>query len=304
MYGIRTLLLATVTSLLAWPAALSANETCYEIDLVNVLGPYGVERPTRWMGVTNSGLVSGSFCVYDDCDPFVVAGALYDSQHDTFETFKVPGYRITFAGKANNMGEVAIQACNPKSPRPYDWACRPFVRTAEGDFIQLEAPRGDWTAAMSIDDDRRVGGQWWERQRGRLGLVWDEYGYEVFDASPGNQTIISEVLNDGSIVGTVVSPDWSQSWGFRMEDGMSYLIPPQGTSLIVDGGNNRGQVVGRVVEDGVQKAFLWERGEMRLLDIEGAYDSMAADINDNGTIVGSYDDRWSGFVAYRMVCDK
>lgn len=306
MYGIRTLLLATVTSLLAWPSALSAKDTCYDIEKVNVPGPYGVDRSTSWTGVNNSGLVSGNFCVYEGCDPFVIGGALYDTHQDAVETFQVPGYAMTFPGKLNNMGEVAIQACNPRSDAAYDWMCRPYVRNASGAFIPLERPRSVWTAGSSIDDERRVGGQFWDNTRGYLGIVWDEDGWQVIDMFPGYQTFIGEVLNDGTIVGSVVSLDWTEAWGFEIGDnGMSWIIPPEDNPLFfVDGGNNRGQKVGRELSTGVERAYVLYRGELTPLDIEGAYNSQAADINEHGVIVGTYNDYSWGFVARPVTCEK
>ena len=70
--------------------------------------------------------------------------------------------------------------------------------------------------------------------------------------------------------------------------------------------NDRGQIVGwsdtRPVGDGIEHAFLWQRGKMRDLGTLGGEESRAMAINDRGQVIGSWGER--GALTYAFLWEN
>jgi uncharacterized membrane protein len=63
--------------------------------------------------------------------------------------------------------------------------------------------------------------------------------------------------------------------------------------------NNHGSIVGFYNNsDGVFHGFVYDSGNFTTVDFPGSSDSGAFGINDNGIIVGTYNDFSFGFVAF------
>lgn len=296
-----TTALVALSSLLVAPAAHANWEVCYEAQEVNVPGYDGLDRPTTWTGVNDDGHVVGSYCIYEGCQPYAVAGAIYHFRAGTFEKFAVPGYDLTLPGKMNDNGDIALQACNLMSEDPEDLTCQAFLRDRRGRYLPLAAPDSPRVAAVSVNENGVIGGYWWDEEWGYRGVVWDEDNFSVFDAWRGRETYVGEVLDDGTMVGTVVLD--ATSMGFWMDDeGVSYLRYPAHKSMWVNGANDRGWYVGRERALGKDLAYLYKAGEYTRVRIDGAHDSAALDINDYGVIVGTYDEGSRGFIARPEPC--
>ncbi|MCA9289501.1 MAG: hypothetical protein KDA25_00130 [Phycisphaerales bacterium] len=112
-----------------------------------------------------------------------------------------------------------------------------------------------------------------------------------FSLPPGAAQAYAKGVNDkGHMTGRAVGPDGHQ-FGWAWIDGRYITIPipdGQGNGIEAMAINNHDQIVGwlGVGPLGERHPFLWEDGELTLLDdIVGSSNACAQDINDDGTIV-------------------
>src|SRR5205085_1782379 len=96
------------------------------------------------------------------------------------------------------------------------------------------------------------------------------------------------INNKGQIVGLSSGPhgDRAVTW----KQGKIHALPTPGAlSSAAFGINDRGQIVGQAILDGLgARAVLWQGGEMRVLGtLGGSTTSSAESINEHGQITGS-----------------
>jgi probable HAF family extracellular repeat protein len=135
---------------------------------------------------------------------------------------------------------------------------------------------------------------------GVSGFVRNRTGrYTTFDVDPGPSTLPVEINDRGTTTGLYGDPATGEVHAFRRTaSGEVTTIDVPGAQLTGPFGiNHRGDTVGTYTDaDGVNQAYVMERGEVTTLVPPGAPDDparaqvVATDINDRGQVVGCYAD--------------
>ncbi|WP_165252310.1 hypothetical protein [Paludisphaera soli] len=223
-----------------------ADGSISAFDVAGALSTYG-------KGINDGGTVVGYF------DTGLGFGGYERGVDGTITPFVVPGAVATYAGAVNNLGQIAGTYSLSGA---FDF--HGFIRAADGTFSTFDVPGASWTYAQGINDQGEVSGFYFD------GLTF--YGY--LRASDGGITTYAVEqsmatfgtgLNDvGTAVGYSVVSFFTSS-GFvtiatgliRDVDGaITSVVVPGGSSTYVSGINDRGQLVGSYVVNGVTHGFI------------------------------------------------
>lgn len=129
--------------------------------------------------------------------------------------------------------------------------------------------------------------------------LWDGTQTVVIGpVAPEDQYAFVSAINErGDVAGTSGEYGGQSKAFVRTRDGAVRVLSEPGVTAGANGLNDRGQVVGYVMEDGVQVPVRWNKdGSMtRLAPLVPGASALAVDINDSGVMVGySYEAAGSG----------
>lgn len=276
--------------------ARTTDNTCYEVEYIEI----AESLDTSCVGANDHMVLSGRYCVYADCDPWVVDGYVYDYTAGTYETFSLDGYDVIGWSRINNAGDVVFEAFDAEG------ASAGFVRHPDGTIDQLPFPgTGEPTSysAVGINNGGTIVGYVWDEAEGRnRGVIWDGDDYTVLDGpSPGDNYLV-DIADNGTVVGVAAWDDGV--YGFK-DDGSTV------TWFGVDddwwnealGINNRGQVALYDVNDELGAAYIATKGTLAPLAADDEASVMSFDINNRGVATLEITtDHSRGAIAWPVPC--
>jgi hypothetical protein len=175
-------------------------------------------------------------------------------------------------------------------------------------FTTLDAPftGATGTYPFGINDSGEVVGGWTDSDGNEHGFTLIGGTYASFDYPGGTQTFADDVNSAGDIVGNCYDSSGVYI-GFLLSGGTYTPIEYSGAlETFASGINDSGVIIGNYCTtsecetnlDGVQN-FLWSGGVFTPISIlPGEVSSAAADINNNGVLVGYYQDAAGLYVSF------
>jgi probable HAF family extracellular repeat protein len=278
---------------------LGAGDDSYAAA-VNDLGHVAVngrQRAFLWRGgkLTDLGHLGGGVAVVNDVnnrDEAVGWSSTADNEQHAFlwrdgrmrDLGTLPGGHVASAEAINDRGEVVGSGVTADSGEH-------AFRWRRGVFTDLGGnPINDVSRAHDVNDAGQIAGDWGDRLDGEGASQavrwWRDQRLPLF---PETETAVATKINNrGHILGSFYG-DGSYDSGYLWHGGgFTAVKPPAGaTTFVVQGLNDRDQVVGLTVDaGGVLDAVLWQRGQTQRLPNAGPVGA-AADINERGQIVGT-----------------
>jgi uncharacterized membrane protein len=254
-------------------------------------------------GINNRGEITGEYLRPDG------ESGLFRDRRARISSFDVPGAAGTEAIRITDSGQIVGEYSND-TPFVNDSAfVRAYVKTRNGRFIRLRAPQAVQTTAAGVNERGEVVGTYVDRgtPKGPDGLYQEFHGYlwqhgrfRTIDIPRARGTELYEINNRGDMIGIYA--------GTRARDQHAFLLDRRGriTEIKVRGGrytipfglNDHGQIVGytsNVAPDGTATnihGFALLKGvdgPVTRVNVPGAPQTAALGINDQGKIVGAYE---------------
>ncbi|WP_068409538.1 hypothetical protein [Planctomyces sp. SH-PL62] len=204
-------------------------------------------------GINDGGTVVGHY------DSGLGTGGYTRGVDGTIATFVVPGAAATFGADVNNLGQIVGTY---SIGGVFDF--HGFIRAADGNFSTFDVPGASWTYAEGINDQGQVSGFYFDGMAFHGYLRASDGSFTSFDVPQSMSTFGGGLNNAGSSVGYSVVSIFTSS-GFvsiatglvRNPDGtMTSVVVPGSASTYVAGINDRGQIVGNYVVNGVARGFI------------------------------------------------
>jgi uncharacterized membrane protein len=226
--------------------------------------------------------------------------------HGVFTTIDVPGAVRTQPYGINTHGQILGEYLDATG------TYHGFLLD-QGVYTSIDAPgAANVTMATDIDDRGRIVGVFFDAAGAVHGFLRDEAeGFTPIDAPDAAQTQPFGINNRGQIVGSYVGAqvdDRRIVRGFLLDSGVFTPIEaPDATAprTIVSDINERGQIIGIYSETSPDtqvgtdtRGFLFDGGEVTRIDVPGAMQTQAFDIDSDGRIVGEYLDAAGTFHGY------
>jgi uncharacterized membrane protein len=165
-------------------------------------------------------------------------------------------------------------------------------------FTTIDGPDAVATSIAGINDDGAIVGSFaGDFFRPSHGFVQKDGVFTLIEFPGASETVPFGINNSGDIVGSYVSDKQNGFLFQNNEAAFSAVDLPFSTGVVLtrpNALNNRGQIAGEYVdhpESSQQHGFLDDNGMFTSIDIPGANVTSATGINDNGDIVGFYEDR-------------
>jgi len=231
-------------------------------------------------GINNRGQIVGIYSDETGRNSFLL-------EDGVMTTIEIPGMLDINVRDINNRGVIVGRLFDPPQ-EPLG-----FILAEDGTLTllpQLWVPQG-------INDRGQVVGTNFQGEPA-YGFLYDHGEVTIIEAPDAIDTWAEGINSRGQIVGFFVDTDWNQH-GYIFEDGQFTIVDnpyaERGTSL--NGINAAGQMVGAFgislgLEDVFWRAFILYRGELTTFLLPNNPEAIPhpSDINNRGSIVGSYED--------------
>jgi probable HAF family extracellular repeat protein len=265
---------------------------------------------TRAISVNNQGTVVGRYLLAG-----VVHGFIY--RNGAYTTLDVPGATATYPQGINDLGEVVGNMYDSNGQQ------HGFTYNA-GVFQLIDFPEGLFTAVFGVNNSGVIVGLYGDANN------FTPYGYNVqhafqllngifttVDAPPfAYESYAYSINNSGTMVGGYDNGDQSQNYAFfgspgsfapftlpntppASVDPTGFVTPGTDSQTLPFGLNDQNEVVGYYYEYGLPayyspQAFVWygQAKTWQKLDAPGGWYTDLYGVNDKGTIVGDYRDRY------------
>jgi probable HAF family extracellular repeat protein len=113
----------------------------------------------------------------------------------------------------------------------------------------------------------------------------------IADPASGSAYEVVDINNRGEIVGFYNDEQFTTAGFLRSKNGRFTTIEfPDSDVTAAFKINDRRQIVGWYLDDGMMHGFLWDDGDYKTIDVPGAAGTSVLGINNRGQIVGSYVD--------------
>lgn len=161
------------------------------------------------------------------------------------------------------------------------------------DVTDLGTLGGVGGAVKGMNDHGDVVGSWGNSVKNARPFILRNGKVQLIGTGKGYSTTASDVNNVGEVAGTLHNSDW-ESRAFSWRNGKLTFLPSLGgKESYAIAINERGQIVGsaetrfkRPYGEYKQCAVLWEKGQVRNLNVPPERSSSATGINNVGEIVG------------------
>lgn len=260
---------------------------------------------TQAFGINDTGQVVG---LYNTLNVFCGGqpdhGFLLDM--GTFTTIDLPGATVTQPLGINNPGLIT-GFCEGDGCGIGD----SFLRDSGGNFTTFGFPSSCSTIAYSIDNSGQIVGSYTNSCSGSNQSFQLAGGNFTPIAIPGSQSDEALGLNNaGDIVGTYGTANpFVENHGYLLSAGSLTTIDAPGATVTRAQGINdppSKTIVGVYADGGgVSHGYMLAGGNFTTIDVPGAISTAPYKINNNGQIVGSYQDstgRFHGFLATPLPC--
>jgi uncharacterized membrane protein len=210
----------------------------------------------------------------------VVAPGAASRAGPAFTTIDLPGATMTHGYAINARGDVA--GSYVAGGKTYG-----FVLEKDGSLTTIDYPGAAWTEAWGVNARGDV--------VGRYGLAGRIHGFvlrdgELSDISvPGeDHTMPTGIGDDGTIVGCYHSTGFTYMYGYSQKGGEITRF------LEVEQSMHNGVAVAGTLIAGLrvtaagQRAYLVDGGQVTHLDVPGAAQAAAMDVNARGEVVGIF----------------
>ena len=151
-------------------------------------------------------------------------------------------------------------------------------------FKKVAVPDSQATIIFGANNRGAMVGYYRSTDGAEHGFLLQGGNVTTIDDPNGVKTYCNKLNSSGTIVGNYYDSSYVVH-SFEYQNGQFTDVGPVGFPSIAQGINDQGQFVGGYVRDGVTHGFLWNGTEYVTLDVPGASQSFAVDINDRGKIV-------------------
>jgi len=262
-----------------------ATYCLYQIDPLPGM-PAG-ESSVEVRGINDRGQVTG-WINPGDGSPF--RAFVWDRKQGIRDLGAVPGHSSMTAAAINDAGTIVGEAVDEETGEnlAFVWTPRGGVRTLDTSL------GGVGSFATAINRAGQIAGAS-TTASGAIHAFFRDVDGEVVDLgafSNGRGFSSATAMNDrGQVVVVRADGDRQDAFVWDPHGGRQLLVPKPSASFPYPSDiNNRGEVVGALLEPGLQRAFRWTRSQgIRLLGSLSGVDTdftTAQAINDRGTIVG------------------
>ena len=234
---------------------------------------------TQPLGINNHGQIVGEYVDADGTHGFLL-------DQDNVTTIDAPGASATFAQDIDDSGRIVGFSLDATG------TFRGFLRDAQGAFTAVDDPDAErGTLPFGINNRGQIVGfslQLVDELLESRPFVLEDSTFTTVDVPDATiDTALIDIDDGGQIAGVY---DIAQHAFLREADGQFTAIDPlEGTVNEHVGINNRGQIVGRYVDDeGRNRGFLQHEGSFTAIHVPGAVGTATFNINDDGQIVGNY----------------
>ncbi len=215
-----------------------------------------------------------------------------------FSTIDFPGASFTAAFALNARGDIAGHFLDANGIE------HGFLQH-DGEFTQIDFPGAAGTFARGVSNAGDVVGVYSDNAGNIHGFLLKDGTFYTIHV-PGSTGEQLSMVQDNSrvLVGSFFTPD-GLAYGFvRTRPGEFQTINFPGDSLVCTGArwiNERGDIVGVYGPNcaGIRHGYLLRQGKFVTIDPPGAVNTQADAINDDGVIVGLYEDKAGVFHGYK-----
>lgn len=152
-------------------------------------------------------------------------------------------------------------------------------------FKKVSVPNSQATVVFGTNNDGTMVGYYIAQDGTEHGLLLQHRNVTNIDDPQGaNGTYCNNLNSQGTIVGYYYDSS-NVVHSFEYQNGQFTDVGPAGFPSIAQGINDQGEFVGGYISNGVTHGYLWNGAEYVTLDVPGASESFAADINNRGKIV-------------------
>ena len=247
---------------------------------------------THLAGITNRGRIVGKT---PDLDGVGYDGIVLD-RHRKLTRFDFPGAEATYANKMDERGRIVgaanLVAPNVGVPGTFGYLLE------RGRFTRIAFPGAVYTQALGINNRGHVVGEYLDQAGIYHGYRWEKGRFTTFDGPSGTTTSITDINDRGDMVGLYVADDGSTR-GFLLRKGVYRTFAALGLPVtIVSDINNRGDISGYAFSPTADDNLAGARGflltdgadgPITWLDVPGAPRTIVGGIDDDGRLVGLYE---------------
>lgn len=207
---------------------------------------------------------------------------------------------LTLVGVAAQPSPAATQDPPPVScitDNPVD-PLGPGFLFDRGEFTTIDHPDAVLeTAPFGINNRGQLVGGYDTAGFVIHGFLLDGGRFTTIDVPGALRTLALRINARGQILGNY-EDERGGCHGFLLDDGRFEAIDVPGSPTQAIGLNDRGQVAGTYIADGVFHGFLFDKGVYTTIDVPGALQTSVLDINARGQILGVYLDAGGTTRAY------
>jgi probable HAF family extracellular repeat protein len=248
----------------------------------------------EFVRMNDRGVIVGSFADDDG----TLTGFKLD-QRGRFETFDAPDGDATPLD-VNNRGWIVGNVCD--SPAECSVSTRGFLRDPKGRFTTIRKPGAVRTQVFGVNDRGQVVGDYLLPDGSIHGYRWSNGRFTNIGGPGGADATLTGINDRGDIIGAYLLDPTNPTRGlkgFLLRNGRydTFAVPDVRHTLPL-GINNRGQIAGYTATgDDLAtgaRGFLYAKGLDRSLtriDVPGAATTGVTGIDDDGRLVGIYDNR-------------
>jgi len=165
-----------------------------------------------------------------------------------------------------------------------------FLATAQNDkkltltFKTVSVPNSKATVVFGTNNHGAMVGYYRSKDGKEHGFLLQGGNVTNIDDPNGVKSYCNGLNASGTIVGNYYDSS-NVVHSFEYQNGQFTDVGPAGFPSIAQGINDQGEFVGGYVSNGVTHGYLWNGTEYVTLDVPGASQSFAVDINDRDKIV-------------------
>lgn len=206
----------------------------------------------------------------------------------TYSNIDLPGTASTFASSITNAGKIAGSYADAEG------VSHGYVTDNQGGFATIDFPTATATFGGGLNNRGDLVGSYTDAGGNTHGFLLQDGNFTTIDFPGATFTDASAINDEGQIVGIYLSADGGVH-GFLLDQGQFTSIdqnPANFTPSFTEtfGINNRGQIVGFFLDSAALVGLLQQGDSFQALFVPGQVDMIIDSLNDEGDMVGTYND--------------